>query len=73
MKPQVNKLATWSVDEQALEQMRDFNRKLARLPRFRIRNRVIPRVIQALLRVGQIAGGLKLRKHGLVAETSRRH
>lgn len=49
--------------------MRDFNKKLAWLPRFRIRNRLTPRVIQALLRAGQIGGAGKLRQHGLKAET----
>lgn len=49
--------------------MRDFNKKLAWLPRFRIRNRLTPRVIQALLRAGQIGGAGKLLQHGLKAET----
>ncbi|RMH87763.1 alpha/beta hydrolase [Stutzerimonas zhaodongensis] len=52
-----------------IEQVLRFNRKLVRLPRFRIRNRITPRVIQALLRASQIGGANKLRKHGLEAES----
>ncbi|WLH38039.1 alpha/beta hydrolase [Pseudomonas sp. FP2196] len=58
----------WPQGERELAQVRDFNRKLAWLPRFKIRNRVLPRMIQALLRVSQIGGANKLRKHGLKAE-----
>lgn len=43
----------WSASEPELVQMRRFNKKLAWLPRFKIRNRVTPRLIQALLRVSQ--------------------
>lgn len=56
-------------DEGELLQVRIFNKKLAWLPRFRIRNRITPRVIQTLLRVGQIGGERKLLKHGLNAES----
>ncbi|WP_025113466.1 alpha/beta hydrolase [Pseudomonas sp. H1h] len=51
-----------------IAQMQRFNKTLAWLPRFRIRNRVTPRLIQALLRVSQKAGTDKLRKHSLEAE-----
>ncbi|NWC95049.1 MULTISPECIES: alpha/beta hydrolase [unclassified Pseudomonas] len=51
--------------------MQRFNQKLAWLPRFRIRNRVTPRVIQALLRSSQMVVGNKLLKHGLEAESRR--
>ncbi|WP_426143274.1 alpha/beta hydrolase [Pseudomonas sp. DWP3-1-2] len=61
--------APWPADEQALQQARSFNEKLAWLPRFRIRNRITPRVIQGLLRAGQIGRTGKLLKHGLKAET----
>ena len=61
--------APWPADEKALAQVRAFNRKLAWLPRFRIRNRLTPRLIQGLLRVSQVGGGAKqLRQHGLTAE-----
>ena len=43
----------WPASEQELAEMRRFNQKLAWLPRFKIRNRVTPRLIQALLRVSQ--------------------
>ncbi|WP_163032235.1 alpha/beta hydrolase [Pseudomonas asturiensis] len=48
--------------------MRQFNRTLGRLPRFRIKNRIAPTLIQALLRVSQIGGAGKLARHGLHAE-----
>lgn len=43
----------WPASEPELAQMRRFNQTLAWLPRFKIRNRVTPRLIQALLRVSQ--------------------
>lgn len=45
--------APWPASEAELTEMRRFNRKLAWSPRFKIRNRVTPRVIQALLRASQ--------------------
>ncbi|WP_331691230.1 alpha/beta hydrolase [Pseudomonas sp. ZY71] len=58
----------WPQGERELAQVRAFNRKLAWLPRFKIRNRLTPRLIQALLRVSQVGGARKLREHGLTAE-----
>lgn len=58
----------WPQGERELAQVRAFNRKLAWLPRFKIRNRLMPRLIQALLRVSQIGGSGVLRKFGLTAE-----
>ena len=55
----------WPASEAELAQMRQFNKKLAWLPRFKIRNRVTPRLIQALLRVSQVI------KKAPVAETRR--
>lgn len=43
----------WPASEADLAQMRRFNQKLAWMPRFKIRNRVTPRLIQGLLRVSQ--------------------
>jgi acetyl esterase/lipase len=60
--------APWPQGEHELAQVRAFNRKLAWLPRFKIRNRLTPRLIQALLRVSQAGGARKLREHGLTAE-----
>ncbi|TPG74244.1 alpha/beta hydrolase [Pseudomonas arsenicoxydans] len=58
----------WPADERALAQVCDFNKKLAWLPRFRIRNRLMPRLIQTLLRASQIGGASQLLKHGLKAQ-----
>lgn len=58
----------WPASEREWAQVRDFNKKLAWLPRFRIRNRFTPRVIQALLRASQLGGAGQLLKHGLKAE-----
>ncbi|WP_248749238.1 alpha/beta hydrolase [Pseudomonas sp. MWU15-20650] len=43
----------WPASEPELVQMRRFNKKLAWLPRFKIRNRITPRLIQALLLASQ--------------------
>ncbi|MGY2684921.1 alpha/beta hydrolase fold domain-containing protein [Pseudomonas tolaasii] len=43
----------WPASELELAQMRAFNKKLAWMPRFKIRNRITPRLVQALLRVSQ--------------------
>lgn len=61
----------WPQGERELAQVRAFNRKLAWLPRFKIRNRLTPRLIQALLRVSQLGGAGKLRKQGLGAQGKR--
>lgn len=58
----------WPQGERELAQVRSFNRKLAWLPRFKIRNRLTPRLIQALLRCSQIGGSRVLREFGLTAE-----
>lgn len=59
----------WPVSEQELEQVQAFNKKLAWLPRFKMRNRFTPRLVQGLLRASQIGGNRKLRKQGLSVET----
>ncbi|AMS22875.1 esterase [Pseudomonas synxantha] len=43
----------WPASEPERAQMRRFNQELGWMPRFKIRNRVTPRLIQALLRVSQ--------------------
>lgn len=43
----------WPASEPELAQMRAFNKKLAWMPRFKIRNRITPRLVQALLRFSQ--------------------
>ncbi|MFR0672899.1 alpha/beta hydrolase [Enterobacterales bacterium AW_CKDN230030176-1A_HGKHYDSX7] len=60
--------APWHAAD-TIEQMQRFNRTLAWLPRFRIRNRLAPTAIQTLLRAGQFAGMRSLSKHGLQART----
>lgn len=60
--------APWPQGERELAQVREFNKKLAWLPRFRIRNRITPRFIQALLRASQFVSPSLLHKHGLSAE-----
>ena len=59
----------WPASEPELAQMRRFNQKLAWTPRFKIRNRVTPRLIQALLRASQTfkkAPVVELKKVGTV-------
>lgn len=43
----------WPASGPELAEMRRFNQKLAWMPRFKIRNRVTPRLIQAVLRMSQ--------------------
>lgn len=49
----------------ALEQMRSFNRKLAWAPRFKISNRVMPFVIQSLLRLSQCVPDVRTLRSGV--------
>ncbi|WP_324616901.1 MULTISPECIES: alpha/beta fold hydrolase [Pseudomonas] len=58
----------WHWSEHTLAQARRFNKTLAWLPRFRIRNRFTPLAIQALLRMGQLRSATKLARHGLHAQ-----
>lgn len=55
-------------DEAVLAEARAFNRKLAWAPRFKIRNRVMPMLIQSLLRLSQVGGARKLAKAGIGVE-----
>jgi acetyl esterase/lipase len=57
------------VDDAALQDARRFNRKLAWAPRFRIRNRVTPALIQGLLHLGQLGGAAKLARRGIGVRT----
>lgn len=54
-----------SLDEQTLEEARSFNRKLDWAPRFRINNRVVPLVVQSLLRLSQFGADSKLAREGI--------
>ena len=53
------------VDAAARDDARRFNRKLAWAPRFKIRNRVMPALIQSLLRASQIGADGKLARRGI--------
>lgn len=53
------------IDDHALQQVRRFNSKLARLPRFKMRNRFTPVLGQALLRLSQVGADRKLARRGI--------
>ena len=55
-------------DDVTLEEARTFNRKLARLPRFRVRNRITPLLIQSLLRMSQLRADRRLAAAGIGVE-----
>jgi len=61
---------TLRIDDDAIAEARRFNRKLARAPRFRIRNRWTPRLIQALLRLGQLLPERSLTRAGVRAASA---
>jgi acetyl esterase/lipase len=61
-------MTTILLGEADLQAVRRFNQKLARLPRFRIRNRFTPRVGQALLRLSQLGADRTLRRRGIRPE-----
>jgi acetyl esterase/lipase len=50
------------IDDATLAQARAFNRKLARAPRFKVRNRFTPLLIQSLMRLSQVAAGFGMRR-----------
>ncbi len=56
------------VDDAMLEDLRRFNHKLARAPRFRYLGGFIPMLGQALLRLSQLGADGKLRRKGLTVE-----
>jgi acetyl esterase/lipase len=53
------------LDDRALHKVRRFNRILAWLPRFRIRNRFTPMLVQALLRVSQLGADGRMARRGI--------
>ncbi len=57
------------VDEAALQDARRFNRKLAWAPRFKMRNRAMPALIQLLLRASQLGAGRTLGRRGIGVTT----
>lgn len=56
---------TLAWDSETLEDARSFNRKLHWAPRFKINNRVIPMLIQSLLRLSQFGADGKLAREGI--------
>ncbi|KQQ97337.1 alpha/beta hydrolase fold domain-containing protein [Massilia sp. Leaf139] len=56
------------LDDAALQAVLRFNARLARLPRFRIRNRFTPAVAQWLLRAGQLGADGRLARRGIRVE-----
>ena len=61
-------MTTLHIDQTAQQQIRRFNSKLARLPRFRMRNRFTPVLGQALLRLSQVGADRKLARRGIRVE-----
>jgi hypothetical protein len=55
-------------DEDDLVEARQLNRKLAGYPRFSVRSRFAPILIQALLRLSQVGGGRTAKRIGLSVE-----
>lgn len=56
------------IDQRTLDDARRFNRLLALAPRFKVTNRITPRIGQALLRLSQIGADWRLRRRGLRVE-----
>ena len=61
-------LETITLDEEDLAQARRINQILAWAPRFRLRHRLAPRLIQALVRVSQIGGAYRIARRGCRVE-----
>jgi acetyl esterase/lipase len=61
---------TLALDSETLEDARSFNRKLHWAPRFKISNRVVPLVIQSLLRLSQFGADGKLARGGIRVSSS---
>lgn len=57
------------LDDQTLNEAKRFNTRLARAPRFGTRYRLMPPLVQGLLRLSQVGADRKLRRAGLKVET----
>ncbi|WP_036173552.1 alpha/beta hydrolase [Massilia sp. 9096] len=57
------------IDEATLQASREFNRKLAHAPRFKVRNRFTPMLIQALMRLSQFNADRKVARAGIQVES----
>jgi len=64
-------MATLAFDDATLQELRDFNRKLARTPRFGMQYRPLARLAQLLLRTSQIGADRRLARAGIAAEARR--
>jgi len=58
-------------DDATLDEAARFNARLARAPRFGTRYRLMPPLVQGLLRLSQVGADRKLRRAGLQVETRR--
>lgn len=61
-------MTTLPLDAAILDEARRFNRKLSHAPRFRVRNRFLPILGQALLRASQLGADRKLARGGIRVE-----
>ena len=59
------------LDAATLDEARAFNRKLAKAPRFRVRNRLVPPLLQGMLRLSQVGAGHRLARGGIRVEDRR--
>jgi acetyl esterase/lipase len=57
------------LDDQTLNEAKRFNTRLARAPRFGTRYRLMPPLVQGLMRLSQVGADRKLRRAGLQVET----
>jgi len=62
-------MSAW--DAATLREVRDFNRKLARMPRFGMRYRPLARPLQMLMRLSQVGADRRLARAGILAEERR--
>ncbi len=62
---------TLAFDAAALQEVRGFNRKLERMPRFGMRYRALARPLQLLMRLSQAGAGRRLARAGIHAEGRR--
>jgi len=64
-------MGTLRFDDATLQELRGFNRKLARAPRFGLRYRPLARLAQGLLRLSQAGADRRLARNGIRAEDRR--
>lgn len=64
-------MAALAFDDATLEEVRAFNRKLDRMPRFGMRYRRLARPLQMLMRLSQVGADRRLARAGILAETRR--